>query len=436
MRTKRILLLGYNWPLNVVRLPQLFAEGGYRVDALFPRGFSVDESRHLSTCYWSDGNRQDYMSQLRSVLQANVYDLYILADEAVLRMLSDEEERFCIRRMGNLPLDPLRLQSLYDKAAFTELGQLEKWPLPESHIFENSQQAIEYGVQTMKYPFVLKGAYGAGGWRVQIFKSDEDLQSIKSSFEQPGLWILQRYITGESGCLEGLYHRGQLLGFIASTEYRKRNGETSQSASRRLFCHPQLQVIAQQIGNSLGYTGFFGFDFQHDRQSDQIYVLELHGRAASGYHLGKRVGVDFAKVFSEMSDGVDVCVAIDLSRSGELYSLYPQYFSFLKSCHSAAEWLLFVRIYRFRGIASSMTCPIGKIGRFIEVILRNSNFGSNPGADKFPDSLTRDCVRCLLYIEKENDVRFLRPDSLGGAHACASSDRGGSGGFALCALVA
>jgi hypothetical protein len=340
-QTKRILLLGYQWPLNAVRLPQLFSEGGYRVDALFPEGFSVGESRHLSTCYWSDGNRQNYMSQLRSVLQANKYDLYILADEAVLRMLSDEVERFCIKRMGNLPLETLRLQSLYDKAAFTELGQLENWPLPDSKVFKNSQEAIEYGARAMKYPFVLKGAYGAGGWRVQIFKSDDDLQSVKSIFEKGGRCILQRYINGEVGCLEALYYRGQLLAFIASTKYRKRNGETSQSASRRLFSHPQLQVIAQQIGHSLGCTGFFGFDFVHEKQSDEIYVLELHGRAASGYHLGKRVGVDFAKVFSDFRDGSEDCVTMDQSRSGELYSLYPQYFSFLKKLPFVRRMVIF-----------------------------------------------------------------------------------------------
>lgn len=327
---KRVLLLGYDRPLTAVRLPQLFGEAGHRVDAVYPNGFSVGESRYLNTCYWTDSKEGSYLSVLQGVLEKNEYDLCILSDEKVLRILSDEVGHVCIKRLGNLPLDSLRLQSLFDKASFTEFGQSEKWPLPESKIFDNSPQAIEYGRNTVKYPFVVKGATGAGGWSVQIFKSDEDLKSIKSSLNSGGRCVVQRYIIGDVGTVEALYHRGELLAFISSMKYRNRGGETSPSASRKLLYHAQLQPIAEQVGRALGYTGFFGFDFMHESQSNDIKVIELHGRAASSYNLGKRIGVDFAKIVSGIGgDSVD-CVSVAPSHSGELYSVYPQYFKFLK----------------------------------------------------------------------------------------------------------
>ncbi|MEM7791671.1 MAG: ATP-grasp domain-containing protein [Verrucomicrobiota bacterium] len=338
---KNILLIGYNWPLTAVRLPHLLRRAGNHVDAVFPKGFTVGNSKYLNRCFWTPANRKSFIQELNKVLDRKEHDVFVLTDEAVLKSLSQEPDLTCLKKMGCLPLDPEKLQSLYDKVAFTKLAQKESWPVPESETFTTPEDAIEYGRSSLGFPFIVKGALGAGGASVQIFRSESDTRSISDSLKKNGRCALQRYITGDVGVTEAIYDRGKLIGMISSIKFRKRGGETSPSCSRKMVYHPKMAEVASRIGETFGYSGFFGFDWILEAATNEIKVIELHGRAPSGYNLGQRIEVNFGEIVKMIGSNAPDQILMKSEYHGSVYSIFPQYLQYFEGISWEKKWATF-----------------------------------------------------------------------------------------------
>jgi hypothetical protein len=120
--------------------------------------------------------------------------------------------------------------------------------------------------------------------------------------------MLQRYIEGITCSSEVLFDQGRPVAWLSSVHREFWPNRWTASCVRELVEFPGIEAQLDLIGELTQFHGLAGVDWLYVEQSRELYLIELNPRPAPCYHLGGRVGVNFAESIRQQRLGLSPTV--------------------------------------------------------------------------------------------------------------------------------
>ncbi len=268
--------------VSTAALPALLRAAGARVTGLspWPLRLCADVAEHIAAPRDPHGAAK----ALRRLLETRRFDWVVVADDALLRALVEQDDREGLR--GWFPIDPDddgALAFVLSKHAFTEGAARIGVPVPEFAFARTVDETLE-AARTIGYPVVVKGPYGFGGLEVTVAGDARAVRAAAAALlERYERVLVQRRVDGPNAGACVLYDRGVPLGFkayLADCAYPTAN---SASTVHELFRHPSLDGIVRAIGAATGFHGMLGIDFVLDRATGALAAVEVNPRPTLGF---------------------------------------------------------------------------------------------------------------------------------------------------------
>jgi hypothetical protein len=268
--------------LSTTTLPALLADAGVKTKALSPWPLSL--SRHVGEHIKAPRNPRRAAALLRDTLARRHFDWVIVADEELLRALTEGGELASLASW--FPVDPRNagaLRLLLSKHEFAKRAPKLEIPIPESRFAFSVDEAVACA-EAFGYPVVLKGAHGFAGLDVHVIDGEGALRHRAAELlvrhEQV---LVQRFINGVQASASVLYDRGTVVGYSAYLAQCCHPTANSPSTVHERFRHPAIEPIIRTIGAATRFHGFAGIDFMYDSSSGELYALEVNPRPTIGF---------------------------------------------------------------------------------------------------------------------------------------------------------
>ena len=325
--TRNVLLVSTasQW-LGTARMPRAFANAGFAVTLLAPRGSLAARSRHVSrVAYLSPtATPMEWLMLLVQTIDSVLPEMLVPCDEMAVRLLftlvlappAGIEPSLLARLVDLISRsmgDPRHYAASIDKtllpAAATELGV----PMPPCAVAKGIDDAIAHAA-TLGYPVVVKQRFGFAGRGVAVVSSRDGLAAAVKALLRPDQLdlgerlpprlLVQAYITGPHHSQALVAHRGELLASFAWERFVATAPVKGQTSVVRFIRSPATRVNSETLARGLGINGFFNVQFVIDDATGIPYLLEINRRVVTHMHLGERVGRDLPRALMRALEGL------------------------------------------------------------------------------------------------------------------------------------
>jgi len=329
--TRGVLLVSTasQW-LGTARMPRAFANAGFAVTLLAPRGSLAARSRHVSrVAYLSPtATPMEWLMLLVQTIDSVLPEMLVPCDEMAVRLLftlvlappAGIEPSLLARLVDLISRsmgDPRHYAASIDKtllpAAATELGV----PMPPCAVAQGVDDAIAHAA-TLGYPVVVKQRFGFAGRGVAVVSSRDGLAAAVKALLRPDQLdlgerlpprlLVQAYITGPHHSQALVAHRGELLASFAWERFVATAPVKGQTSVVRFIRSPATRANAETLTRGLRINGFFNVQFVIDETSGVPYLLEINRRVVTHMHLGERVGRDLPRALMRALEGLPMAV--------------------------------------------------------------------------------------------------------------------------------
>ena len=339
-----VLITAASDMMGLARLPRVLSRAGCRVTLVAPDNLLVARSRYVERKVSAPPGPDNVAEALRRHLEAagSAYVWTIIGDEALLRELSLRRTEEWVRAI--FPVDPAGEgpDMIASKTVFAEAASRAGIAVPPFRVVRTPDEARETAGE-IGFPLVIKEPYGSAGIEVRIVPDLEGVSPAFGSLKTDQPLLMQAFVPGAVGSTEVLYGHGRPLCWNSTYTVETFPAGTGGSCVRKVMVHPGIEPIVRETGRLLGFHGFGGIDWIHDRERDTLKVIEFNPRPTPGYHLAPFGGVDFSRAVHDMLEGKESiqkpCLA---DGQGAVVSMFPQYLNRLVDSRSAAgivKWL-------------------------------------------------------------------------------------------------
>lgn len=366
MSARILLATTVIWP-SAARLAGAFAESGATVEAIFPAGHMLGQSRYLSGTH-----RHAPLFPLRSLASAITRaepDLVVPCDDRATAQLlalargAPRHAPLIERSFGSTEA----YSDLIARSIFIQAARAAGIRAPET-ISISSEPELEAALQHFGYPAVLKadGSYGGEGvvvvrnleQAVQGFRrlsasasrlrnvarafTRRDFHFLRNAIHAPAAAIsLQRFVAGAPATTAFACWKGRVLASVHMDVLETLNPTGPASVMRRVDC-PDMEQAANRIAARFGLSGLHGLDFVRDAYG-RAHLIEINPRATQASPLALGAGHDLtAALVGCVSRGA--LGARPILTDNPVIALFPQEWrrnpqsDWLKSAYLDAAW--------------------------------------------------------------------------------------------------
>jgi hypothetical protein len=198
---------------------------------------------------------------------------------------------------------PFRQDSVLHEVAVNKI-EFQKWcnnlgiDCPRS-VYVNDANAVADAAKQFSYPFILKGALGAGGMCVDRIDSSEDLKSVLEQNSGRGEWIVQEFVDGQVGTTgfvagrEGLYALCSVTNLVCM-------GDGFGPSQIGCFVRDQrLREITEKMTSQGGVYGMTGFDWIKTSTGEYKVIDPHFGRVVPNMVVAHLDGVDWGEAYAD-----------------------------------------------------------------------------------------------------------------------------------------
>jgi predicted ATP-grasp superfamily ATP-dependent carboligase len=320
---KALLLAGIDG-VGISRLPRLLSDAGCDVTLFSPHGLLVGRSRYVSRRVGSGPAPARLAAEFRDWMcrPENFYDLIIVGDEVMLHALCRWRGESWLSKAMPVPDRQLELGLISSKHKFTKAAAAAGMTVPESSSVETWEQAQD-AADKFGFPMMLKKSSGFSGSGVRMASS---IAELRQAYEQLGGGDLmaEEFISGRLGLTETLFHRGKPVAWMSSYNIQSWPTPLSASCIRQTTDHPAIPEVLAKIGAITEFSGFVGIDWICRSGNDSLVIIDFNPRPTPGYHLGPRVGVNFALALRSILSGGQPVEQRPLAGPPDLIWMFPQ----------------------------------------------------------------------------------------------------------------
>ena len=286
---------------------------GYRVILATSSCYSLcSSSRNIDEiwrCSDIELNEGDFFSELAQLLQQrkDIQAIFPIGEDE-LRKFSRTNYVFP-ENIQIIQADKASIELCLDKS--TLLAKAEQLSIPSSQSFRvsNYQQLFD-AQQKLGFPGIIKpvGSDCIGLSSKAIILSDPDDLDYFKSWPTPGFsLLLQRYFSGRRHNLYFAADRGKIISLvevkILTTDTDNDTGLAIHGTSVELT--KSLRSYTEKLVNSLQYQGVGCVQYLYNEQTGECCFLELNPRVGANVAITEHCGVDFARLFIELSNPSD-----------------------------------------------------------------------------------------------------------------------------------
>jgi glutathione synthase/RimK-type ligase-like ATP-grasp enzyme len=318
------------WP-TAARISISLAQVGFQVATVSPAGALVRTTRAVTNHY--SYSPWDGLASIATAIRAWQPDFLVCTDDHAVKHLHDLHA--AASRL--LDVDSQSLAQLIE----TSLGNPKWFPVAEQKSLFMTI-ASQAGVRCPRtwmisdvnntllpprvpYPILVKADGTCGGRGVRLVENEGEARDAIAELSLPIDWpdrvkrliaksngilrigsrrhrtvCLQEQVPGRSANRAVVCHEGRVLAGV-SVEALETQHEFGPASIVRLIEHPEMTAIANTLVERLQLSGFVGFDFILDSESN-VWLIEMNPRVTPICHLHLADGTSLpATIFSKMT---------------------------------------------------------------------------------------------------------------------------------------
>lgn len=354
-----LVLAAHDWPLAAF-LAIALRRSGFSVMGLCPRRHALRHTAAVDRCFGLSRLRSS-LSLLRAIRRSSPGILIPTDDESVYALYDlharcargGGEEASAIAHLIEHSLgDPGSFATARSKSAFLRCAGSCGVRIPATQELRDAADLTAHCAAAAP-PFVLKqdGTYGGLGVIVAHSKTEAEralrrlhlrvmanalrrlfstgnYASLLAALTARPVVSVQQYVAGRLANRAVLCWRGRVLAGLTVATLESDPFPNGPATVVEFIDEPEIDRVVETLVARLGLSGFCGFDFILERETERPFLLELNPRATSACWLGTSAHSDLcAALFRAVKDGAESDVrtaAQSQGLAGEKAALFPQ----------------------------------------------------------------------------------------------------------------
>ncbi|MBK9605427.1 MAG: ATP-grasp domain-containing protein [Betaproteobacteria bacterium] len=333
--------------IGTARIPAALTHAGFEVSLLTPRNSLAEKSRFVRRCDFipDDASPMDWLAAFQQSVAAVSPRLVLPCDDNSVRLLQalilappvalPVAARFALGSLVRESLgDPKHYVTSVDKVLLAPAAEALGVRVPPHRVVTTLEDAQKFAA-THGYPVVLKLGHGAGGRWVRIVPDRGALGLAFAELLAASLPLLgeatarqvlvQKHIEGSIVLQSLVAWKGEVLGGYAREKLIAHPPPMGPSTVSRTFHCPEARLFAERLAVGFGMNAFFGVEFIAERQTGELYLLEINRRITPGTHVGTLVDVDLCAALHAALNGCAPAGRNDLAEGEEhVLAHFPQ----------------------------------------------------------------------------------------------------------------
>ncbi|ROH91967.1 ATP-grasp domain-containing protein [Stagnimonas aquatica] len=344
--SRLLLVATQHWPFPA-RLAIAFAEAGWQVEAVGPRGHVLGSTSAVRRLH--PYSLLDPLAALIAAIEQGAPDFIIPCDDsAVVRLHRVAQQRPALRPLIERSLgNPDACLEATRREALMAAARAEQVRIPETAEIR-SLADLQAWQRQQGWPLVLKADGTFGGTGVAIIREAQELEPAYRavSAKPSALRILKRLLVNHDHFLldqlrdrqsQGLIAQQYIAGRPANRAVACWQGEVLAGSSVEALAtlsatgaatliqpieHPEMEQAARRLVRRLGLSGLCGFDFMLEAASGRAYLIEVNPRATPVTALALGPGRDLVAALSRQWLGQAVADRPALTNRGQI-AMFP-----------------------------------------------------------------------------------------------------------------
>ncbi|HXC42538.1 MAG TPA: ATP-grasp domain-containing protein [Candidatus Dormibacteraeota bacterium] len=374
MKPKVLLATTSSWYPSA-RLAMALHSAGCQVDAVCPNNHPLRKTGSVERVHVYRG-----LSPLRSLARAIAIsrpDFIAAGDDHATQLLhclyarekrnGRSEASVCAlleRSFG----EPQSFPVVRERWAFMEFARTEGLRVPSTQIV-HTREDLKASVNRMGLPAVLKADGTSGGDGVRIARTLSDAERAFDQLQAPPLlaraakralidhdttlvWPslkrqrrvvnIQSFINGQEATSTVVCSKGVLLAAL-HFEVVNKVSSTGHATVVRLVQNAEMATAAETVVRRLGLSGFYGFDFMLEAETQHAYLIEINPRVTQVGHLTLGPGRDLPAALRATLASKEIQPAPKVTEKDTI-ALFPQEWirdsqsPFLQSAYHDVPW--------------------------------------------------------------------------------------------------
>jgi hypothetical protein len=249
---------------------------GCCVTALCPADTSLAHSWRIDRNVAIPRDPDCAVESLRGVVDAERFDLVVIADEALLHAMG---YRLAPWMRGVLPVepDPATAALILDKNRMLQAIDAAGIHVPP-FVTVTARDGLREAADRIGFPLLLKDAVGCGGAGVRRAATPQELPAAFDSLAPAGEYTVQRFMSARSGCTDVLFDRGVPRCWTSAYMLQQWPTAFDPSTVRQPVSVPGIAAMLRAVGTATGFHGLGGVDWLEDEHG-ALSFLEFNARA-------------------------------------------------------------------------------------------------------------------------------------------------------------
>jgi len=374
VQAKVLVATTSSW-VPTARLAIALADAGCTVEAVCPAGHPFGKTNALRRIHTYHGLAP--LLSLKNAIVAADPDLVIPGDDLATRHLhdlyrreqreNDEDTAICKLIQHSLGA-PESFPVLFARNAFMQATHEQGVRVPKTTVVENIDDLKKLPAR-FGFPLVLKADGTSGGNGVRIAQTLEEAEHALQRLQAPPvfaraakralaahdttlLWpslLRERFVVNAQTFIPGreatstiFCWKGSVLAALHFEVLEKMHA-AGHAAVLRLIDHWEMSLAVEKMVQRLNLSGFYGFDFILEAESDNAYLIEVNPRTTQVGHLALGAGRDLAAALYAAISGDGVPASQKIT-DAETIALFPQEWirdpqsDFLRSAYHDVPW--------------------------------------------------------------------------------------------------
>lgn len=290
----RVLIAQSDDWIGPARLPAMLSRAGVSCDLIDAGNTDASASSHLRGRTAIAGGIEAIAHEVLRV--ADNYDRVIVCQERLILEIMRVGGEDAIRV---LPGSRQGLQDMCDKVRFSPAARAGGLRVADAEVADSAHEAEQAAIR-LGGRVVVKGRWGAGGAVVRVAESPEAAGIAAEQLGSPVL--VETFIEGDLLIVSCLYEAGKLVAALTARKLDPMRPNGPSSVNEFLPVDERIRTACERLGEVFGVTGFASVDVFIVDDGDPV-VIEINPRPGPQPHLGKSVGVDMARAYSDVLSG-------------------------------------------------------------------------------------------------------------------------------------
>ena len=215
-----------------------------------------------------------YLAFVEELLAARQFDV----------LLPTHEQGFLFARVSERLTDKAGLalpsfasyRTAHSKAGFSRLLDELRLPQPKTHIVK-SEHELRCAI---RFPGVIKTSLGTASRGIWFVRDQADLEVASRELNAAGAFVdevlVQEFIAGTTEKAQGLFCRGELIGFHAYRQVAA--GVGGGEAIKQSVGRPEIRAWLAAIGKRLAWHGALSIDYLMPERGDTPLLIDCNPR--------------------------------------------------------------------------------------------------------------------------------------------------------------